>query len=462
MKQQDNQRIPGFWRHFLALLLSGLFSQIYPIISTALISHRLDIAALSSVGALSPVSVLQSALFAGLGTGISLHLSITLNDPGRNRGVSALRGSLLILILTFAAGILLSAVSGQLCLLLHIPESLHTDSSRYLAVLLAGSGLLTLKTALLQIHQNTGKIRFASIVSMAGVLLQSCLAILLFLIFPGQIWYVPASILLTNLILSLLLLVVLYLRFRPPVRRGEEMPGHVATAQPEKTDRIPENIFTAARQIARLGLSRSGLMILIGIGGFFLQRSINGLPEDTIAGYSCGNVAVNLFMEPLNTAAVLMTVFLTGEKSDREIGNAISIEKQLLKKALPYCLILLVLLPLAGRKLLSLLSSSDVSSAVVNAGYLRLLITLPLFFPLVIYLVSRNVLQLLSPGTLYLLGLLEFLWEMIGAFWIPYIGYSAAPISIACAWFTGAVVCMIILSRMKRKAKRVNNRTASP
>lgn len=456
MKKQNDQRIPDFRARFLPLLLSGLFSQVYPIISTALISHRLDITALSSAGALSPVSVLQSALFAGLGTGISLHLGIALNTPEENRIPSAIRGSLLVLTGAFLLSALLCAASDPLCGLLHISDELRADSTRYLRVLLAGSGLLTLKTALLQTHQNTGNIRFSSIASAGGIVLQSGLSILLFTVFPGQIWYVPASILLTNLFLSLWLLAALYLRYASWAIYRK---GTISSTAPclKDTDRTFFRAFTSARQIVRLGLSRSGMMALIGLGGFFLQRNINGLSADIIAGYSVGNVAVNLFMEPLNAMGVLMTVCLTGSKMQRNIEDALKAERFLLAKTLPYCLILVIFLPLGGRPLLALLSGSLSDAAVVNAGYLRLLITLPAFFPLTVYLISRNALQLLRPHALYLFGLLEFLWEIIGAVSIRRIGYPAAPLSIACAWITGAAACAMILLQMRREQKQKND-----
>ena len=432
MKRENTSQRESFLALFLPVLISGLFGQLYPIVSTALISHRLDITALSAVGALAPYSVLQSALFAGLGTGISLEVSLDLNRKGEERKAGVSRGVLLIVCFTLAAGALLAVSAKPLCTLIGIQEALFEDCTLYLKVLLLGSGLITLKTAALQTCQNTGHTRFASIVSMAGIVLQSGIPIALFLLFPGEIWYIPVSTLLTNFVISFCLLA----RIRKDVsnRNDVQMVGEART-----------NALYSAGRMAKLGFSRSGLMLLIGVGGFFLQRSINDLSTEVISGYSSGNVAVNLFMEPLNAIAVLATIHATKEGMTDNVQKLLHIERRLMGRAAIYCLALLLLLPFAGRPLLCLLLGEGADSPAVSAGYLRLLITVPLFLPLAVYLSGRNILQLLKPWVLVVLGACEFLCDMAGAFLVPRVGYAAAPACIAAAWIIGAVLCLVFL-----------------
>ena len=432
MKRENTARGEGFLALFLPVLISGLFGQLYPIVSTALISHRLDITALSAVGALAPYSVLQSALFAGLGTGVALEVSLDLNRKGAVRKAGVSSGALLIACLTLAAGALLAAVAKPLCTLMGIREALLDDCTTYLKVLLLGSGFITLKTAALQTCQNTGQTRFASVVSMAGVVLQSGISITLFFLFPGEIWYVPMSTLLTNIAVSLCLLA----RIR---RKAPDLRGSLKIGESQS------GALNSAGKMAKLGFSRSGLMLLIGVGGFFLQRSVNGLSTEVISGYSGGNVAVNLFMEPLNAIAVLATIHATKEGMTDNVRRLLQVERGLMGRAAVYCLALLLVLPFAGRPLLRFLLGEGADSPAVLAGYLRLAVTVPLFLPLAVYLSGRNILQLLRPGVLVVLGACEFLCEMAGAVLVPRVGYPAAPACIAAAWVIGAVLCLVFL-----------------
>ena len=434
------QRESSFIALFLPLLFSGLFGQIYPVLSTSLISHRLDMTALASVGALAPYSVMQSAFFAGLGTGIGLSVSLALNQEENDQLPVLKKGGRVIAGTALAAGVLLALGAGPLCRFAGVPGTLLEGSIRYLTVLLLGSGLLTVKTALVQIHQNIGHVTFASAVTMSAVVLQSVFAVLLFLCFPGEVWYVPMSTLLSNLAVCLWLFFAL--------RRSQDHPGTVTEA-----GFLSRDVRSGIRNMTVSGLSRSGMMMLIGAGGFLMQRSINQLSTEIISGYSCGNVAVNLFMEPLNACAVLATVYMTGKGAAAMAGKALHIERSLLIKAGIYCLAVLLVFPVAGRWILCLLSGEGARSAVVEAGYLRLLITLPAFFPLSVYLTGRNILQLLRPKVLYLLGICEFLCEVAGAAAVTRAGYAAAPAAIASAWIIGAVLCAVFLLKEGRAGR---------
>lgn len=429
MKRDTVRQEESFFSLFLPVLISGLFGQIYPIVSTTLISRRLDITALSAVGALAPYSVLQSALFAGLGSGVALEMSLSLNRGSEGPKTGAQRGAFLIFSAALASGILLAAASKPLCTLVGIRETLLDDCTSYLKVLLLGSGFISLKTAALQTCQNTGHARFASVVSMVGVVLQSALSITLFRLLPGKIWYVPVSMLLTNLAVSFCLLARIRRGWIGARLAGEARGG----------------ALRCAGRMAKLGLSRSGLMLFIGVGSFFLQRSVNGLSTEVISGYSCGNVAVNLFMEPLNAIAVLATIYATKKGMTDDIRHLLHTERGLLGRSAVYCLALLLLLPFAGRPLLGFLLDESAGSAAVSAGYLRLLVTVPLFLPLALYLSGRNILQLLRPGILVVLGACEFLCEMVGAALVPRVGYAAAPACIAASWAIGAAVCFVFL-----------------
>ncbi len=69
--------------------------------------------------------------------------------------------------------------------------------------------------------------------------------------------------------------------------------------------RIPEE----RRELWKNGLSKAGMTILVGIGGFFMQRGLNGLSTTAIAAYSyAAGTLNNFFMQPLGACATTAQV----------------------------------------------------------------------------------------------------------------------------------------------------------
>jgi putative MATE family efflux protein len=121
------------------LVLSGLLSETYNLIDTAIAGRFLGEQGLAAIGATSPLITFFSAIFWGFGSGVCIYVA-KLFGQGKYKDIknTVYTTYLFITIACVVVGVLCIALYKPLFSLLQIDESLHKDAFIYFAVYMAG------------------------------------------------------------------------------------------------------------------------------------------------------------------------------------------------------------------------------------------------------------------------------------------------------------------------------------
>ena len=121
------------------LVLSGLLSQTYNVVDTAIAGRFLGERGLASIGATSPLITFFSAIFWGFGSGACIYVA-KLFGQGRYKDIknTVYTTYLYMIIACVAVAVLCIALYKPLFALLQIDKSLHKDALTYFAVYMAG------------------------------------------------------------------------------------------------------------------------------------------------------------------------------------------------------------------------------------------------------------------------------------------------------------------------------------
>ena len=121
------------------LVLSGLLSETYNLIDTAIAGRFLGERGLAAIGATSPLITFLSSIFWGFGSGACIYVA-NLFGQGEHKKIknTVYTTYLYMLIACVAVAVLCIALYKPLFALLQIEESLHKDALTYFAVYMAG------------------------------------------------------------------------------------------------------------------------------------------------------------------------------------------------------------------------------------------------------------------------------------------------------------------------------------
>ena len=134
------------------------------------------------------------------------------------------------------------------------PELLH-DCKIYLSVLLLGTGFLGFKNLMVSVSQGSGEALFSGGIIIFGLLIQTGFLLLLISGLGLGISASPLSVLLHHLLLGILLTFYMKRKYRDLIRL-------------ESPFRISGQIW---KEMLASGCAKSGMMVLVGIGNFFMQ-----------------------------------------------------------------------------------------------------------------------------------------------------------------------------------------------
>ncbi len=399
---------------------SGLFQQAYGLLHAAILSRALSLSAIAVLGACGAFIAMQSYIANGMTTGFGIYLSRRFGEGDEElyresfTAAFSLNGALTLL------SALLAMAAEPLMSLTHISPQLWADCRVYLQALLWGTGFLGFKNLTVSILQGTGNSKIPGIASAAGVIIQTILLLLFVKAFRLGIAGPPLSTLFCNLLLGAALLA--YAR--------KKHPGKIALCP---LTHITPKIW---KEMLANGFSKSGMMILVGVGGFVMQRAKNALAPSMLAGYSLADTLSNFYLVPLSALAQTASVAAGQNMGRKKYENIRRYNRKILLGHTAASGIILAISLLTGPAALRLLAGPGANTAVIQAGARWLLICIPAFFGLGAAMICRNSLQAMgSYDKLMYLGLLEMGVTIAFALLaLPRFGYDALCASIAVKW----------------------------
>ena len=423
------------------VLLSELAQEACNLISTGVISRYLDYRAVAVIGAMNPYASMQHYIFVDMIVGFGVYVMRCIGTRDRRTIDRGFGGAFWFSIILAALAVLLGLFAVEpLLTLVNVPDELRAGSALYLRILLIGSGFLGLKNLFTAAIQGVGETILISVVSAVGVVTHMLLVILLITVFHMGVEASAMAILLNNLWQAAVLFVRIWM-------------------DPLLKPSLSFSIFrirSERRELLKNGVSKAGMTVLVGFGSFFMQRAINGLSTELIAGYSYAAGTLNgFFMQPLEVCATAAQV---SAAQNFGAGNRTLLKvyvRGMIILAMVFSGILIAISYLGGYPLMRLLAGSDAPREVLRAGVMWMMICSPAYPLLSLIFLCRNCVQVLGGyWEMQILGLTEMLITIFMALIaVPRLGYVAVCASVTICW----TVCGLLAYWFYRRRTGMQN-----
>ncbi len=421
----------------LPVFLGNLLQQFYNLADTALAGNILGDTALAQIGATSALYSMLTVFAFGLNTGFTLIVSRCFG-AGNKDGVRRSAGWMICLSISIAllitAGLLL--FRRPLLTLLQVPEEVYEGALAYITVIFAGVPLTML------FNMESGLLRAVgnSTTPLLFLLFSSVLNILLDLWFMASLGLgirgAAAATILAQGISALLGLIYLfhnYPQFR--FKRRDLLEGRKI---------VPEML--------RTGFNMALMSAIYSLGSVILQGAINGLGSTYIAAQMGGRKLAEMFMLP---GDALGTSIATYSSQNFGAGKRTRIKRGCRTGIWMYLTwwgIALIFLFTVAPTAVSLITGSD-DRQVLSSALLYLKISIPMFPPMGILVIIRNVLQGMQHQTAPLIASgMELVIKVLFAVWlVPNYGYEMVCICEPVAWII--CMCFILIAFFKVRAE---------
>lgn len=426
MTKENKQKFPGtnmkreIAGFALPLAGSGLFQQMYSLVNTAVLSRELSVTAVSVLGACGAFIAMQSYLANGLTTGFGIYLSRCYGKGDAELYRKCFSAAVYLNGILAVISVILAWNAAAVLSVVRVPPELLHDCKIYLSVLLLGTGFLGFKNLMVSVSQGSGEALFSGGIIIFGLLIQTGFLLLLISGLGLGISASPLSVLLHHLLLGILLTFYMKRKYRDLIRL-------------ESPFRISGQIW---KEMLASGCAKSGMMVLVGIGNFFMQYAKNAFSPEILAGSSMADTLSNLFLVPSSALAQTAWVSVGQNMGRKKFKNIHLYNRRILAFHFGWTFLAILAGVLWGTEMLRLLAGADVGKSVISAGYIWLIICTPGFFGLGTAMICRNSLQAMgSYQHLIYLGIIEMSVTIFFAVLVvPKFGYQAYCISILTKW----------------------------
>ncbi len=434
---------PGLLLRFLfPVALAAIFANIYSMVNVSLVSHILDTRAVAVIGACSPVSSFQSSLINGIGFGIGIYLGRCVGSHDEKVFARGFTGSVAVSALSCPVVLLLIPAIPFILNRLSVPQELREDASVYVAIVLVTTVFLMFQRLLMVTLQSFGDAKFMSLVSAAGLVVNTLLTWLFIGVMGLPVWGSALSGMFTHLLMMLALLIYALRRWRERF--------HLVS--------LPEVGGRVYVELAAGSGAKTGMFMLGSLGISFFQAKLNRMDVDMIAGYT---FAVTLYNLLLAGAWELGTVsgVVTGQNEGS--GNITGIRRYnrcLVRFHLIFTVILIACLTVPAPYLIRLMAGASSSQNVIAAGTLTLRIFLMLapFFWVVIF---RNALQAIGAhGSALAIGIIHFATYVIGSAIFPNLfGFNGICMVYPVSWLVQSTFAVLRYRYLMRRKERTSD-----
>lgn len=409
----------------LPLLLSGVFQQIFTPYSTAIAARYLTEESLAVVGALGACKSVEDAVFVGMTTGFSFCVNRAAGHSDPKRFLKVFREALCLAGGFLFISVVLALLPEPVLWLANVPVEIRQEAKGYLSFLLLAGGFWGMENLILCVVQGTGETRFPSVAVIVGTILQLAFLWLFLDRFSLGIEAVPLAILCYHVFLCMLLFGYLF----------RAAWGRQLFACFMERDSL-KNRWPDFLELLKSGAAKASMMLMISMSFFVIQRELNRLSLEVLAGYAHASSLHLLIQQPLCVYATA-----SGILSARTIGSGRRdlfrfYNRRLLIYSGLWCLLFLITVIPAAPVLLRFMAGRGAKEAVITAGVQWIRVAAVSYFLLSMLMVFRNGLQGLGCyRVLLFLGFCEMSVNLLWGFvFIPLWGYEAYCVSTIFRW----------------------------
>lgn len=407
------------------LLLSGLFQQIFLPYSTTISARYLPEESLAVIGSLGACKSIENAVFVGMSTGFAFCVNREVNNRNPQKYLRVFRSALLLTMVFLLISIILALFPDSILTISNVPESIRGEARGYLSFLLLAGGFWGVEDMLLSAIQGRGRTVFTSVTVVLATMVQ---LVSLWVMLDGLSLGVEA-VSLAMLVYHMFLCICL-LGFLLRTSWGRELllrfQGKISF-----TDSMRE-----LKELFKSGAAKSSMMLMVSLGFFVMQRNVNRMPVENLAGYAHAESLNSLLWQPLcvcGTAAGIISARTLGN-SRRDLCQFYN--RQLMKYCVVWCLGLMIFAFPGADLLIRIMAGAKAEAGVVEAGAIWIQIAIPSYFLLSVLMIGRNALQAMKNyRALLLLGFLEMSVNLFcGWVMIPVWGYRGFCMANVLRW----------------------------
>lgn len=445
-KKQNNQTILLF---LIPLMFSGVFQSVYALVNSAVVGRVISHEAVAIIGACSTMNTLISHLFGGMSAGMAVYFGRCIGTGDAKTVGRAFRGAEFCMLALSALALVAAAFPGYPARAANVPEAIFPEACLYLRFLFAGAFFVGMKGLLIGLVQGFGDSKMVSVLSMASVVLQTLLVLLLVGGLHMGVEGSALAVIFNNLICCLILAYYYrrkYINMVPSVHPGD-IDGHT----------WGELVYNA--------VAKSSMMLIIWVGSFVFSRQVNNLPSELIAINTYARSINTVFVEVVSAFGTAATVMLgqnfgtdTKDKKQR-YPMMVYYARRLFTGAILASLLVTLLFGAFGRFIFAFIAGVSPAETMASLGALELGI-FGLGYPgLAILLVSRWGLQAMGRYRIQpVLGIIETIVNVVAARFVVDIGIAAIGWCSFFKWVLPGIaagsVFLIVMIREREMAKQ--------
>ncbi len=427
----------------LPTLFGLLFQQFYNLVDTMIVGKLLGAQALGAVGATGSINFFVIGFCLGVCSGFAIPVAQRMGAkdyPQMRRYVAnaAYLSAIIALVLTVATGIFCRDILAAM----KTPADLFEDANAYIFIIFMGIPVVFLYNLLASIIRSLGDSRTPVYFLALSAGLNIVLDLMFILLFQAGVAGAAIATVLSQAVSGLACLVYMVKKF--PILR--------VTREERKPDLV------ACKALCAMGLPMGLQYSITAIGSIVLQASVNALGSIYVSAVATGSKIYQLLACPFDAMGAAMATYCGQNVGANQLDRLPQGVRSCSLLGLGYSIIAFAgMLLFAPQSAMLFLNSNEPQlELLVGLTSQYIVILTAFFFPLALVNILRFSIQGMGFSTLAILaGVLEMIARtVVGHFFVPALGYTAACFASPAAWICADLflipACLGCIAHLRR------------
>ncbi len=419
----------------IPLFIGNIFQQIYSIVDTMIIGHRLGDMAIASIGATTSIYGLNINFASGLNSGYGI---VVAQSFGAKNYEKLKKSIATMIVLNLSITSILTVISlvfiRSFMRLMNTPESIFEGAYTYISIILGGMLATIAYNMFAGIMRAVGNSKTPLYFLILAVALNVVLDLIFVIGFNWGIFGAAVATVMAQACSAILCGVYVYRKYREILPKKKDFRLHIPLL----------------KEMSSAGFAMALMFCVVDIGSVIYQRSVNGLGELLIVAHAAARRILGIFTMPLGSIATANSTFASqnwgADKKDRikiALKNTIFLE-------VAWGIISFIILYLFGGFIVKLLTGTTDSEVIRNA-VLSIRIHAICFPSLGILLAFRTTLQSIGYKVAPVISsMFELGVKIIAGIWlVPMFGFLYVCLTEPVIWNICAIYLLIVFIRLK-------------
>ena len=438
----------------LPTLFGLLFQQFYNLVDAMIVGKLLGAQALGAVGATGSINFFVIGFCLGVCSGFAIPVAQRMGAkdyPQMRRYVAnaAYLSALIALVLTIVTGVFCRDILTAM----QTPEDLFEGANAYIFIIFMGIPVVFLYNLLASIIRSLGDSRTPVYFLALSAGLNIVLDLMFILCFNAGVAGAALATVLSQAVSGVACLVYMVKKF--PILR--------VTREERQLD------WTACKGLCAMGLPMGLQYSITAVGSIVLQTSVNALGSIYVTAVATGGKVYQLLACPFDAMGAAMATYCGQNVGANQLDRLNQGVKSCSLLGLIYSVAAFgAMLLFAPQSAMLFLSSAEPQlELLVGLTTQYIVILTAFFFPLALVNILRFSIQGMGFSTLAILaGVLEMIARtVVGHFFVPTVGYTAACFASPAAWICADLflipACLGCIAHLKRRNPTASLETLS-